>query len=242
MRTHNKPTKPLAVLAAAFLITLAPAAAPASAADFEGRIDMKMSSPSAGQDASITMGIYIKEPKLRAEISVTPGGTAGGQSFSTIMITDIVTRENIVILPAQKMYMVTQDKDGGAHASPPDADSYKPTGRTDTILGRRVEEYASAGGDEYTEMWLVRDLGAFRMAGGGLDATARKKSWEKYLADNGLFPLKVTSYKKKGDKQVIYQLEVVKIEKASLPASLFTPPADYKKIDMGGLFGGMMAP
>jgi hypothetical protein len=156
------------------------------------------------------------------------------------IITDTETEENIILMPQQKMYMVSKGNRGNASAAGHDADAYKPTGRTDTILGHRVEEYASTGSGEYTEMWLASGLGAFRMAGGGANAGQQeKKDWEKFLEEKGFFPLKVTTYKRKGDGRMMYQMEVSKIEKSPQPDSLFAPPADYKKLDMGGLFGGM---
>jgi hypothetical protein len=188
-------------------------------------------------------------PKLRIELQAAlglDGGTAAksgkkqSQDFAMTIITDTETGENIILMPQQKMYMVSKDNRGNASAAGHDADAYKPTGRTDTILGHRVEEYASTGSGEYTEMWLASGLGAFRMAGSNPNARQQeKKGWEKFLEEKGFFPLKVTTYKKKGDDKMMYQMEVTKIEKGSQPDSLFTPPADYKKLDMGGMFGGM---
>lgn len=252
MSTHIRNqhrTKPPA-LAAALIITLGFATAPASAAsDFEGRIDMKISNPQSRQNNNAVISTYIKMPKLRIEMQAAldlDGDTAAksgkkqSQDFSMTLITDTATEENIILMPRQKMYMVSKGNRANAAASGHDEDAYKPTGRTDTILGRRVEEYASAGSGEYTEMWLAGGLGAFRLAGAGPNARQQeKKGWEKFLEDKGLFPLKVTTYKKKGDGQMMYQMEVIKIEKSSQPDSLFVPPADYKKFDMGGMFGGM---
>ncbi|OAM89372.1 DUF4412 domain-containing protein [Termitidicoccus mucosus] len=249
MNTHNKQhTKPLA-LAAALLITLGALAAPASAAsDFEGRIDMKISNPQSKENNNAVISTYIKMPKLRIEMNAAldVSGTAAkpgkkqAQEFAMTIITDTETEENLILMPQQKMYMVSKGNRGNASASGQAEDAYKPTGRTDTILGHRVEEYASTGSGEYTEMWLASGLGAFRMAGTGPNARQQeKKGWEKFLEEKGLFPLKVTTYKKEGDDKMMYQMEVIKIEKGSQPDSLFVPPADYKRLDMGGMFGGM---
>ena len=35
-------------------------------------------------------------------------------------------------------------------------------------------------------------------------------------------------------------MEVTGIEKKSLPDSMFTPPEDYKKFDMGGMMKGLI--
>jgi len=241
----------LLVLALALTANLpAPATATAAAAapDFEGRIDMKVTMPGSSAGANSLMTMYVKQPKARIEMKGSIEATDGknktqSQDFSAIMITNAETREFLLLMPDSKMYMVMKDQSATTSASPaPSANNdptYKRTGRTDTILGRRVEEYAGADSGGYTEMWLATGLGAFRMATAP-NAKTQPKGWEKFLIDNNLFPLKATTYKKKGDTNMISQLEVLKIDAATQPDSLFDPPSDYKRMDLSGMMGGMM--
>ena len=45
--------------------------------------------------------------------------------------------------------------------------------------------------------------------------------------------------KDKSGKQT-FKMEATAINKQTLPESLFTPPAGYQKLDMGGLMKGMI--
>ena len=242
--THTTTThrNTLAALAAASLLTLGLATAtPASAADFEGRIDMTMSNPESGNQSTAVIAVYIKTPKIRMETTEAVDAGSGGKdgSLSFVVIRNTETSESYMIMPEQKMYIVIKDEKGGnVTGSSQSADAYEPTGRTQTILGYRAMEYASTGGGSYTEMWLATGLGKFLMTGSQQDKKAPPKGWEKFLEDNNLFPLKVTEYKEKGGSMT-YQLEVTRIDQGSQPDSLFEPPADYQKLDPGGMFDSL---
>lgn len=55
-----------------------------------------------------------------------------------------------------------------------------------------------------------------------------------------MFPLRVVSTDK-GSKET-FRMEATEVKKESLPDSLFAPPADYQKFDMGGMMRGMGLP
>jgi len=218
---------------------------PANAADFEGRIDMKLSDQSSKNGVNGNMTYYVKPPKMRMEMTtVAPAGAAHGntqpQNISATVIFNSDTREMTMFMPGTKMYLLIKDDTNGAAtaSSAKNADAYKPTGRADTILGYHAEEYAGTDSDGYKEMWLASGLGSFRMTA-SQDKKVQPKSWEQFAENHDFFPLKIIGYKKKGDATATYQLEVTKIEKGSQPDSLFVVPADYQLLDIGGMLGGI---
>jgi hypothetical protein len=67
---------------------------------------------------------------------------------------------------------------------------------------------------------------------------AAPQGWEQALAGKELFPLRVVG-KDKSNRES-FRMEVTAIQKETLPDALFTPPADYKSFDMGGMMKGIM--
>ena len=65
-------------------------------------------------------------------------------------------------------------------------------------------------------------MGAMMGGRGG----AAQPAWQRSLAADGGFPLKVTNH------DGVVQLEVTKIEQKKLADALFTVPANYSKMDM----------
>jgi hypothetical protein len=214
-------------------IALAPAAL--SAAAFEGRVNFKMT-PARGQPQEINYA--IKDGKFRIEM---PGQTQMGG-----MIMDPVKKEMIVMMDQQRMYMTMAMPDVAAQAEAKAGDTkLEKTGVTEKILGYTAEKYISTSGDTTTELWLAEGLGTFvgfsgrgpggRRGGGGGPAP---QAWEKALAGKDLFPLRVVSKDKDGKDT--FKMEATKIDQQTLPESLFLPPADYQKFDMGNMMRGMM--
>ena len=78
------------------------------------------------------------------------------------------------------------------------------------------------------------------MAGGRRGAASGAQGWERALAGKELFPLRVIGHDKGGKEN--FRMEATAINKQTLPDALFTPPADYQKLDMGGMMKGMMPP
>ena len=205
-----------------------------SAASFEGKVDMKMTSDGKSQAISYQM----KGGKIRVEM---PGQKAMGG-----MIMDPAKRETTVIMDAQKMYMTMAMPDVAAMATGAKSENVKfeKTGEKETILGYSAEKYRVVDGDTTTEMWLAEGLGTFMMANagnpmaGGRGGAPAPQGWEKALAGKELFPLRVVGKSKAGRETL--RMDVTAIEKKTLPDALFTPPAGYQKLDMGGMMKGMM--
>lgn len=207
---------------------LAPAAA--LAAGFEGLVVFKLTE---AKGKSQEMRYQVKGSKLRIEMPGQQG--LGG------MIVDPAKRETLVLMSEQKMYMVMKLPEDKAPAAGKAEDvKLEKSGRTETILGRKAEEFVATAKGEKTELWLAEGLGAFLsmpsnpMEGKGAAAPA----WERALAGKDLFPLRIVS--RGGNGKETFRLEATAITPQALPDSLFVAPAGYRKFDMGGMMQGMI--
>jgi hypothetical protein len=211
-----------------------------SAADaFEGKVSLAMS---AGKDKGQTLNYSIRQDAMRIDI------VAEGKAFAMIM--DLKKLEMTMLMEEQKMYMVMPMKQtiekAVANAEIKDPDIQK-TGRTETILGYKCDEYITKDKNTTTEVWIAHGLGAFMGmgesgGGGGMGAMFGKKKasgWEEKFKGKPGFPLRVISRDGKGKET--FRMEATKIEPGALPASLFQPPAGWQKFqmpDLGGLLKG----
>ncbi len=206
------------------------------AAEFEGRVNFKMT-PASGKSQEVHYA--MKNGKIRIEM---PGqrGMMGG------MILDPAKRETTMIMDEQKMYMTMPMPDVAQQVEKAKQEgTLEKTGETEKILGFTAEKYLSTYGNTKTELWLAEGLGSFigfssagSPMGGRRAAETPQAAWEKALAGKALFPLRVVSYDKAGKEA--FRMEATAVEKQALPEDLFTPPADYQKFDMGGMMKGMM--
>lgn len=233
---------------------LAPAAL--MAASFEGKVTMKMTS---GKNQTQDITYSVKGDKIRMEMPAQKGAAGS-------MIMDTTKKEMIMMMDEQKMYMV-MSMAGALEAAEKKSDDVKleKTDETEKILGYTATKYILTEKNTETEMWLAEGLGTFMgfsnrnpMGGRGRGQSA-PAGWERALEGKDLFPLRVVgregggSSKGKGAEKSkdgkgggkeragneSFRMEVTAIDKASLPDSLFSPPAGYQKFDMGGM-GGLM--
>jgi len=206
---------------------------------FEGKVSLAMSS---GKGKPQILNYSIKQDALRIDILAE-----GGQSFASIM--DMKKMEMIMLMSEQKMYMVMPMKDtvekAVAHAEAKDPNIEK-TGRTETILGYKCDEYVNKEKNSTTEIWIAEGLGAFMglgdNSGGGMFGGRKKAaaSWEEKFKGKPGFPLRVVTRDNKSKET--FRMEATKIEPGSLPASLFQPPAGWQKFqmpNMGDMLKGM---
>jgi hypothetical protein len=223
----------------AFVVLLAAVTAPAvlGAARFEGKVRMKMTDQ---KNPAHQLDYSVKEGFVRTDIETSPGQTAS-------MIMDLGKREMTFLLPGQTMYMTRPlpDMDAAAakHAdSTRDDEKLVKTGEKEKILGYNCEKYVSKSKDTTTELWITDELGAFMGLGdqgnpmGGRKSKSARQDWENSIIEKGGFPMRVVSTGKKGET---FRLEVVSVEKAKLPDSLFAPPPGYQKFDLGGMMRGL---
>lgn len=218
----------LSLLAAAVFI---PAAV---AANFEGKVTFKIT-PARGKAQE--MRYAMKGDKIRMEFP--------DQKEMGGMILDTVKQEMMMIMDSQRMYMVmpVPQQAGDAAQSGPQAKLEK-TGKTERILGYTAEQYISTQDGNKTELWLAEGLGTFALgnpnAGGGRGGgpAGMPQGWERALAGKPLFPLRVIGFDK-GSKES-FRMEVTSIDKQALPDGMFTPPAEYQRMDMGAMMQGAM--
>ena len=217
------------------LLLLAPVAL--TAASFEGKVNFKISTE-RGKTEEI--GYLMKNGKLRIEVA--------GQKEMGGMIIDVAQKQTIMIMDSQRMYMVMAMPDVAAQATAAaqaEDTTLEKTGEKTRIAGYEAEKFISTHEGKKTELWLAEGLGAFMampnanpMGGGRRGGGRSEQSWERALAGKDLFPLRVIGYDQSAKEN--FRMEATAIEKKPLPDSLFAPPADYQKFDMGGMMQGMM--
>lgn len=191
----------------------------AAQSPFEGSIVMKMGGDG---DKPREVSYFVKAGKIRMEM-------AGARGETMAMIMNPSEKELLILMPAQKMYMVQAmgaAADAAAKSKPP---TMTRTGKTETIAGYKCEYVTVTTEDgASSDVCVARGIGAFRMpSSGGRGGPPKAEAWQGALGDGG-FPLKV----RKGD-QII--LEVTKLEKRTLDAALFEPPEGFHKMDMGSM-------
>ena len=134
------------------------------AASFEGNITMKIVTKGA---PAAPLNLSIKGDLTRVEIA-----GPDGQGAAAIM--DSAKQEMIILMSAQRMYMVRPlPKPGETPADLPgaasvtDPGSLEKTGVTENILGYDCVKYLSTSKDGVTEMWVTDQLGRFMGTGPG---------------------------------------------------------------------------
>jgi hypothetical protein len=210
------------------------AAGTAHAQSFEGVVKFKMG---MGKDLGEMTQMY-KGTKARTEFT-------SGKGQAGAMIMDMGAQSMIVLMPQQKMYMVMDmnkmaamaknmpgAKGQGAAAAAGTPPPITDTGKTDTVAGYTCQYYI-VGDTQQTEVCAAKGLGTFGMGqspmgrmGGSPLAVLSDPRYAKIWKD-GFFPLKVRSLDR---NETI--LEATQVEKKTLDASLFVPPADYKEMKM----------
>jgi hypothetical protein len=215
---------------------LAPAAV--FAASFEGKVSFKMT---AGKGQPQEMHQSIKGDKVRMEFS-SQRGTGG-------MILDGTKKEMIMMMDDQKMYMTMAIPDVAAEAvdkKREDTVKFEKTGETEKILGYTATKYIATNKDgTKTDVWLAEGLGTFmgmgnnnNPMGGKRGGPAASADWERLIAGKELFPLRVIGYDKAAKET--FRMEATAVSKEKLPDTLFVPPANYQKLDMGGMMKGIV--
>jgi hypothetical protein len=242
MRKNIRPT----------LFALLLAALPAYA-QFEGVLEMKMTMTSKDDEAGGggTMSVAVAKGGTRCDMNMQ----MGPMGMKMVMLQKTDTPNTLYRLnDANKTYTeVDLAKTREMAGQQPDGDKYtvEKLGQ-ETILGYKAQHVMvkdknpGPGNAMTTEMWTAKDLLDYaifskmqvrRGKGGGDEALV------KALKDAGAdgLPLKSVATTADGAKVT---MEVVKVDKKSLPASMFEIPADYSK-SAGGMMdmmGGMSGP
>jgi len=179
---------------------------------FEGVLTMKLSG--VGSSAPQTIKYYVRNGVLRMEME----GKEGGKGYT---ITDPRKQVTYMVVPDQRMYMEMPVDPKAAERIRKSEPIITRTGRTETIAGHKCEHWIIKAEAEESDVCVAKGLGKFFGMGGG-------RQWEPaWISKLGpdFFPLR---YAKVGQSQAT--LEVTRIDKRSLDASLFQPPAGFRKM------------
>ena len=169
--------------------------------------DMKITTPKMGQPMPGKM--FFDKSKMRMDVSM------GAQSMSTIV--DSTTQTSYVLMNTQKMYMqVSTQGNGPGGFRFPDVHQYDPDNPCASQAGTTCKKVG-------TETVNGRVCDKWVFTGKNGDSTV-------WVDQSLLFPIK--SVQPDGS---IFELS--NIQEGPQAASLFTVPADYRKMDMGGMMG-----
>jgi hypothetical protein len=75
-------------------------------------------------------------------------------------------------------------------------------------------------------------MGGGRPGGGG----GQPQPWEQALFGKSLFPMRIVGSGSDGVET--FHLEVASVDRQPVDDSVFSPPADWKKFDLGSMMGG----
>lgn len=204
---------------------------PALAGEFEGVLHMKTSYLETG--ASNTMDWYLKGDKGRMEIA-----RANGQA--QVILFDAGTKTMQMGLPGQKSYMQFSLKGerGESLQEALQAQRVERTGQTDKVAGYTCEVWRIVDKEQScvkSDLCVAKGFG--KAATFWIDPKEMRRSSQpagvKQLVEEGGFALRSIQFDETGKESV--RMEVVRIDKKGLDASLFAFPADWAKQDMSAL-------
>lgn len=142
------------------------------------------------------------------------------------MIMNPAAHKMYMLMPEQQMYMEMKVPEGDAlEGTGKDAKPVR-TGKSDVVAGHKCDYWKVEEDQGEVDVCLTNDLGGFQAFSNHMIGDAA--AWQKAIGKNA-FPLRVILHKD-GEEQVA--LEATKVEKKSLDAAMFTPPASWKKMEM----------
>ena len=215
-----------------FLICALPARA-----QFEGQIDIKVTTNEGSEARESNISLFLKNDMVASQVT-----GAGGES----------RRGRFIVRPDKKVLWIVNDDrkmvfEQSLENNTPSDSTSKPeqrpkpditkTGKTATILGYSCDEYVSKNEDGETSIWCTSKLGnVFEGLANSMGQMTRSRmrrggpDWKSEFVDKNLFPLKSVTTK---DGKISSTQEVTKIDQRILDASTFEIPEDYKKQSMG---------
>jgi hypothetical protein len=183
---------------------------------FEGNIAMKLTT---GRETQ-SLQYQVKGEKIRMDMEY--------EGMKSAFIVDTPAKTMYVVMTAMQAYMEIKLDDAPKSAANKEKPTVTRTGKKETILGYACEQIIVSYGGKETEIWATKGLGRFVQFDpetGGSGA-----AWERVLAGEDMFPLRVIEMDSKG-KQVS-RMETTAIEKKSLPDTLFKVPSNFNKMDI----------
>ncbi|MCI0388158.1 MAG: DUF4412 domain-containing protein [Acidobacteria bacterium] len=216
---------------------------------FEGAITAKLFS----DDQPMEIRYATKGSRMRVETLLSQGSAQTG-----VMLMDLSSGTQTMLIPQTKTYMtmnwgemagqMTDKMTDGKDASG-DFPKVTSTGKTETVAGYACQHWL-IGDKQDTDICMAKGLGYFG-GGGGQSAGILDKLKNLALGDKmkaqidanpelakfvegGAFPLKMSQIENGQSKTI---MEVTSVERKSLDDSLFSVPADYKKMEIPGMMG-----
>jgi len=211
------------------------------AASFEGKVRFKITEGKTSEN----MDYKVKDGLARMDMRNKDGAVS--------VIINPAKQQMIMLMTEEKMYMVqsTAGNAGANETADKSQTSFEKTGTTEKILGYDCTKYIVKDKDSTTEIWATEELGAFMgtgpdsgggggggMFGGRNGSGSGGKAWEAAIAGKNFFPLRVVGKNSRGKETT--RMEVTAVEKTSLPASDFAPPAGFEKFDMEAMMKSMI--
>lgn len=184
---------------------------------FEGKVKFNVDENGKKQ----VMDYYAKDKKFRMEMP-NKGGVI---LFNSNEFKMYILVEKDKIYMESTMMPMSMSSGGG---------SISKTGETKNILGYNCEKFLFTQKDVKGEAWMTDELGAFMFF---MESQKEMPEWQKKILDAGYFPLQITQYNKRKNKQSIYN--VVEVTPMELSDDLFEVPPSYKKLDLSGGLGGL---
>jgi len=221
----------------------APAVASGGGA-FEGAITAKMFTG----DQPIEIRYAIKGARTRIETQLSRGSAQMG-----VMLMDMSSSTQTMLIPQTKTYMTMNwgemaEKMAKGKDTSGDFPKVTSTGKTETVAGLTCQHWL-VGDEQNMDVCMAKGLGYFGgggQSGGIFDQLKNLALGEKIKAqiaanpefakfvEGGAFPLKIAQIENGQSKTM---MEVTGVERKSLDDSLFTVPADYKKMEIPGMPG-----
>jgi len=248
----NAPPPTASAVVAAAASGVSSPSAPSDQAPFEGEIGLRASGKLAGNDsAPLDLTLRIKDGKLRVDLPESLTKAQGvGTAYLLVQPTEkkayavLEAKKQAVLLELDKL--AEQAKAFGARGRPPGtaagtAPSAPPhlekTGRADTVAGIKCDiwhiSHAKVEGDaciaEQTVSWFQLPP--------SLGQAPTELAWLSQIADGKHLPLRFVTIEKSVERG---RVEVTRVERTPLVASLFEVPADYPVINLEQMVAAML--
>jgi hypothetical protein len=217
-----------------------------------------------GFDGTLTYVIHTETGKTATLVTATKGqkirvdvADPTNPARQAAFLIDGAAHTRTILLPSQKKYITMPESmagamgsmgggmgmggNGAAAAGAPPKFNFTKTGRTETVAGVSCEVIHGTGtasdgktveGDVCVAKGVGFNPGAWSQLGGGQAPGHANMDAIRDAIGPGNGVLKMTSTK---DGKQEFDLEVTKIDRASPSDAIFTPPADYTTMSMGGM-------
>jgi len=215
----------LILFASGLVIAAAPSPArKAKIPAFEGTAKIQFTHERVGTHI---VNYSVKDSRLRTEFQVS-------ESAHAVAIADLFNDEVLVLLPGQPLYVTMSLEDSAELAFGHGVDEVviEKTRARQKILGYRCTKYIARHKNDSFEIWATEQLGSFMGLSLERDGAKFQPAWLDAFIGKGFFPMRVHSLP--GSSNAL-SMETIAVQRESLPETLFTPPAGYRKFNMGGI-------